>query len=291
MPRSYRARQTIQQALHRYYEAGHHLTDPNVAGITRNRASFLQSYGLTAAEIGQTESMLPVVAITNSVPTFFWVLVNILPRPDLVRRIREEVESFIQISADEPRVGKVVSMEVSRLDESLPLIVSCYRETLRLANHSVLTRRLMEDVNITTQDGESFLLKKGNDVQLPAAVTHRREGIWGSEPTKFDPDRFLASSSKTSDAERGRKASYIPFGGGRHLCPGRNFAFAEIIAFVAILIVGFDVESTGIAFEDVQMGSPLLASSTVKPVNQAKGLSVRMTPRKDFTGVRWRFIV
>jgi len=41
-----------------------------------------------------------------------------------------------------------------------------------------------------------------------------------------------------------RKAGYIPFGGGKHLCPGRNIAFAEILGTLAALLLGFEVRGT-----------------------------------------------
>jgi cytochrome P450 len=34
---------------------------------------------------------------------------------------------------------------------------------------------------------------------------------------------------------------YFPFGGGKHLCPGRHFAFTEVMSFVATIVYGFDI--------------------------------------------------
>lgn len=73
-----------------------------------------------------------------------------------------------------------------------------------------------------------------------------------------------------AEADRQRKAAFFPFGGGLHLCPGRNFAFAEILGLMSVLVTGFDIEPVGMKFEEMQMMKPQLASATVRPVNMAK---------------------
>ena len=41
--------------------------------------------------------------------------------------------------------------------------------------------------------------------------------------------------------QKSKRSAFYPIGGGRHLCPSRNFAFAEISGFLAALIIGFDI--------------------------------------------------
>lgn len=235
------------------------------------------------------EMILPAVSTLNAVPTVFWLLLYILARPSLVERIREELSASVQISPPGPTSKRTVTMNISKFDEQLPLLVSCYREALRLVNHSVSNRRITDDLTITAQNGQSYLLKKGVDVQLPAGVTHAQASTWGSDAATFNPERFLHLPAKATDAERVRKTAYMPFGGGRHLCPGRNFAFAEIIGFTAVFLLGFEIESTGMRFEDMKMRDPLLASATVKPVGNGEGLGARIRAREGWEGVCWRF--
>lgn len=272
-----------------YYAANHDISDPTTSTLTYNRASTLRKHGFTAEEVGMMELILPAVSTLNAVPTLFWLLLYILQNPMLVESIRKEVYASVHIIQSSPKGGRTVIMDISKFDIDFPLLVSCYRETMRLVNHSVSNRRMTEDLTITTQNGQSYVLKKGVDVQLPAGVIHAQASIWGPDAATFNPQRFLSSSSKVTEADRIRKTAYIPFGGGRHLCPGRNFAFAEIIGFAAVLLLGFDVEPRGMKFEDMKMRGPLWASGTVKPVGDGEGLGARIKVRKGWEGVCWRF--
>ncbi|KAH7378441.1 cytochrome P450 [Phaeosphaeria sp. MPI-PUGE-AT-0046c] len=288
MPRAYQARKRLQNALSQYYTAGHD-RNPTASTLTHNRAAVLRKYNWTGEDIAYPEAILPVVATLNAVPTLFWLILYILQDSTLTERIRDEVQAHIEIVSTESADGKTVVMDISKFESDLPLLVSSYRETMRHINHSVSNRRMLEDLTITTQEGQQYLLKKGVDVQLPAGVTHSKTGVWGANAASFAPERFIPPSTKLTEEDRARKVAYIPFGGGRHLCPGRNFAFAEIIAFSAVLILGFDVNSTGMKFEDLKMRGPLLSSGSVKPVGEGKGLGARIKPRNAWANVKWTF--
>lgn len=237
-------------------------------------------------EVGQLEVILPNVATLNAVPTFYWMLLFIFERPELVNRLRKEVEAAAVISDSEGK--RTATFNIASFDAKLPLLISCYRETMRLSNHSVSMRRIMQDMTITGADGQSYLLKKGVDLQLPAGVTHHDRSAWGQDFDEFDAERFLQKAGD-AETERRRKAAYFPFGGGRHLCPGRNFAFAEILGFKAVLVLGFDVEPLGMRFGEMKMLGGQLASGTVRPEKHGKGLGGKITRRSGWENVDWRF--
>jgi cytochrome P450 len=289
MPRSYKARELLQSTFSRYYSSGHHVSDPTTATVTLNRANALAEYGFTGEEIGLMECILPVVATLNTVPTTYWLLLYILQDPCLVETLRSELAAFVENSETDSMGARTITMDISKFETELPLLVSCYRETMRLCNHTVCHRHITQDMTITDQDGHSYLLKKGVDIQLPAGVLHRDTDVWGPDAAQFRAERFAPSKLKLTNEDRTRKTAYIPFGGGRHLCPGRNFAFAEIVGCAAVMLWGFDIEATGMEFQDMQMQGPRLSSGTVKPVESGKGLGARIKPRKGFENVAWRF--
>jgi cytochrome P450 len=214
------------------------------------------------------------------------MLLFIFERPELVNRLRKEVEAAAVISDSEGK--RTATFNIASFDAKLPLLISCYRETMRLSNHSVSMRRIMQDMTITGADGQSYLLKKGVDLQLPAGVTHHDRSAWGQDFDEFDAERFLQKAGD-AETERRRKAAYFPFGGGRHLCPGRNFAFAEILGFMAVLVLGFDVEPLGMRFGEMKMLGGQLASGTVRPEKHGKGLGGKITRRSGWENVDWRF--
>lgn len=86
---------------------------------------------------------------------------------------REEIAASDEISQSDSTGAQSITMDISKFEIELPLLVSCYRETLRLCNHTVCNRRIMEDMAITDQRGQSYLPEKDADIQLPVGVTHR----------------------------------------------------------------------------------------------------------------------
>ncbi|KAJ4128057.1 hypothetical protein NW768_008341 [Fusarium equiseti] len=288
MPKAYKARSTLQAVTRKWYSEDHDVTDPSVSSLVRNRAGALRKTGLTGSEVGKIEVILPNVATLNAVPTLYWLLLYILDRPELLTRIRAEAKTAAVVAHDNGR--RIITFHIAEFDTKLPLLVSCYRETMRLVNQSVSIRRILEDINVTASEGTTYLLKKGTDMQLPAGVAHYEESVWGPDANAFDPERFLPSSDRTSDEERRRKTAYIPFGGGRHLCPGRNFAFAEIIGFASSMLLGFDIEAMGMGFGDMKMLGPQLAGGTVRPEKYGAGLGAKIKRRQGWEDVKWRFV-
>lgn len=57
------------------------------------------------------------------------------------------------------------------------------------------------------------------------------------EPYKFDPSRFEGSGPAPY--------TFVPFGGGRGMCPGREFARLEILVFLHNLVTRFKLENDG----------------------------------------------
>jgi cytochrome P450 len=69
----------------------------------------------------------------------------------------------------------------------------------------------------------------------PIHTHHMSE--WWDDPLRFDPDRF--SPERAEDARHSH--SWVPFGGGPHMCLGRRFAELQVKAFVHQLLQRFRV--------------------------------------------------
>jgi cytochrome P450 len=74
--------------------------------------------------------------------------------------------------------------------------------------------------------------------------------IWTSAPNSppvntFWPGRFLKHNTSTSSVEfstAGTEGSWLPFGSGANLCPGRQFAKIHCILTLAMMVDAFDCD-------------------------------------------------
>lgn len=111
-------------------------------------------------------------------------------------------------------------------------------------------------------------------------VAHELAEVWGPDAVEFDPERFVApaGSHADKDLERKRRAAYMPFGGGSHLCPGRNFAFAETLGLISVFVLGYEVE--GLQTDQIKIGPRVLASAMSKPTADGDGGAVTIRRRR-----------
>jgi cytochrome P450 len=132
-------------------------------------------------------------------------------------------------------------------------------------------------------------------VQLPAGLMHKSSAFGGDDALAFDGTRFLKATSRTTDYDKEGKGrgkagrlAYMPFGGGRNLCPGRHFAFARVLGMAAAIVLSFDLISRD--------GQPITASyersrrfgqGTAKPI---KEIDVKIVRRKDMQHATLCFI-
>jgi cytochrome P450 len=111
------------------------------------------------------------------------------------------------------------------------LVAAAVREGLRLYPPAhVVGRRAAVDVEI-----DGYAIPAGADVLVSPWVTHRHPGLW-SEPTSFDPERFLGPQQRP-------RYAYFPFGGGGRTCIGRHFALQEVTIMVRELLRRYKLQA------------------------------------------------
>ena len=78
-----------------------------------------------------------------------------------------------------------------------------------------------------------YRIPKGIDIAISPYILHRHPDFWDN-PEVFDPNRFSSENRKKITP-----FSYIPFGGGPHVCVGQNFAIMELILVIAMIAKQF----------------------------------------------------
>ncbi|KAI3747337.1 hypothetical protein L6452_09791 [Arctium lappa] len=111
-----------------------------------------------------------------------------------------------------------------------------------------------------------YFIPKGWKLYWSAYSTQKNPEFF-PRPEKFDPTRFEGNES--------RAYTFIPFGGGLHVCPGRTYARLEILVFMHHLVRKFK-------WEKVIPDEQIIYKPTPVP---AKGLPIRLYPHKIEDGV------
>ena len=107
--------------------------------------------------------------------------------------------------------------------DRLPWTKACFSEAMRIHPPVYLSmRRATAD-----DDLNGYRITRGTIVVVLTHRLHRNPDFW-PEPERFDPERFLPGTA----VER-PKAAYVPFGGGRRICIGSQFAMLEATMIAA----------------------------------------------------------
>ncbi|KUJ08300.1 cytochrome P450 [Mollisia scopiformis] len=279
-PKGYDGRNVVLPAFLKYYEEG---LDKNANGLVQGRARAARQWGLTNEEIAKAEITIIMAAGTNTVPSVFYMICYIFSKPDLINPLREEVGKLMTRKTRDG--GEVESLNISQLQSDCPLLTACFHETLRLNKTGASVRTILEDVKLDNQ----YFLKKGAFLQIPTGVMQADLKTWGPDAKEFNPRRFLNQDSLSKEAKKAQAQAYIPWGGGKNLCPGRHLAFTEIVAFVAVLVYGFELSMSDGSVMRVPKGE--FQKLGVASISPEKDLDVLIQRRKGFEDAIWAFDV
>ncbi|GAP85198.2 putative cytochrome P450 [Rosellinia necatrix] len=230
----------------------------------------------------------------NTVPITTWAMIELVRDPELLRAVREEIGTVCEV---DPGTG-ARHIDAQRL-VNLPLMQSLYVELLRTHVSFNVTRQATRPLAI-----EGYPIEKGALVQVCSRIEHYHKDVWGVEghpASEFWAYRHVKyvddvqvegqgqeqgqvkGAKKAQFVMKGRPSSFLPFGGGYVMCPGRHFAKQEILLAIAVLVTKFDIEFIE------WTGSNGLRSDTPPQDDQRYAGFVAMSPDRGVR-VRWRRI-
>ncbi|XP_020586356.1 cytochrome P450 71A1-like [Phalaenopsis equestris] len=160
----------------------------------------------------------------TSFATLDWSMAELIRNPDVMKKVQNEVretahgkEIVEEKDLDKLDYMRAVIKEVLRLHPPVPLL---------------LPRESLQDCQI-----QKYHISKGTKVLINAWAIGRDDVYW-KEAQEFKPERFLGSAVDY----KGNDFHYIPFGSGRRICPGMQFAVAIVELALANLLHRFNWE-------------------------------------------------
>ncbi|XP_019177664.1 PREDICTED: beta-amyrin 28-oxidase-like [Ipomoea nil] len=107
-----------------------------------------------------------------------------------------------------------------------------------------------------------FTIPKGWKIFWSVFATNKNSKYY-SDPEKFDPSRFEGSGPPPF--------SFVPFGGGPRMCPGREYGRLELLVFIHNLVTKFKLEKLVPDEKIIYHASPV----------PTHGIPVRLLPRHN----------
>ncbi|KAJ6631929.1 cytochrome P450, partial [Mycena sp. CBHHK59/15] len=175
-----------------------------------------------------------MAAIHTSSITFVQALLDLAAYPSYIEPLRDEVESVIKGEG----WTKAALGDMHKIDSFL-------RESQRFNGLGILSmfRKVIHPDGFRFSDGT--VLPEGSFVNVAVRAVHHDPKIF-PDADVFDGFRF---SKMRSEEHPGvfkhhmvtTEPTHLPFGHGKHACPGRFFAATELKAMLAHVVLNYDV--------------------------------------------------
>ncbi|KAJ3476173.1 hypothetical protein NLI96_g11343 [Meripilus lineatus] len=192
-------------------------------------------------------------AIHTTAMSFAHALFQLAANPELAQPLRAEVELVLK---EENGWSRSAVSKMKNIDSFL-------RESQRLNGISATAvwRKTLKPVTFSN----GTYIPAGVFVVAAATGTHLDEQNYPT-PDVFDPTRF-ANDNDSTQSFVSTGVDFVPFGVGKHACPGRFFAAFEMKLMLAYILLNYDVKfeagKEGIRPENKWFGSTIIPDPTV----------------------------
>ncbi|KAI0336591.1 cytochrome P450 [Cubamyces sp. BRFM 1775] len=186
--------------------------------------------GETHHDIAGRLMIINLASIHTTSTTITIALFLLAQNPEFIEPLRTEIESLIE----EDGWTRASFAKMWRVDSFL-------KEILRHWGISTasLTRKALKDIRL--RDGT--VIPRGTLVVVATEATHNDGAVYDNAD-QFDPFRFARMREADGEATKHQfvhtSATYMPFGHGRHACPGRFFVANEVKCLLSYLLLNYD---------------------------------------------------
>ncbi|KAF8576152.1 cytochrome P450 [Ramaria rubella] len=178
--------------------------------------------------------VLNFAAIHTTSITFTNALLNLAYYPQYITPIRAEIEAVIT----EHGWSKASMARLHKLDSFL-------KESLRMDGTTGVNMHRYALKEFTFSDGTR--IPQGGIASVLMPEIHHDEALY-TDAHRFNGFRFSdipgEEEGEVRDQMVATNTKFLPFGHGRHACPGRPFAANELKAMMAHLVLTYDIKAT-----------------------------------------------
>jgi cytochrome P450 len=164
-----------------------------------------------------------------------YAMVRLMQHPHAMNKLQAEVRG-----AAMPKQGGKDQMITEDELSNLAYLKAVIKETLRLHMPAPL---FVPHLSMADCDVEGYTIPAGTRTIVNGWALARDPNYWESAE-EFMPERFMeGGSAATMDYKGvGDDFLFLPFGSGRRMCPGMNFAMSTVEVMLANLVYHFNWE-------------------------------------------------
>ncbi|KAD4585006.1 hypothetical protein E3N88_22607 [Mikania micrantha] len=181
----------------------------------------LLELNFTTSQINILVLELCIAGTDTVVTTMEWAMAELIKNKDIFLKVQQELTQELNFDT-------IMNSDLSKF----PYFNACIKETLRL--HPVvpvlIPRRALEACDVM-----GYTIPQNAQVWVNVWAISHDPKVW-EDPNTFKPERFLGSNIDYM----GHDYEFIPFGGGRRMCPGLPSGVKSLHIILASLIVGYD---------------------------------------------------
>lgn len=247
-----------EQANRRKNDVGHKDTD-FVDVLLSLENDYSNDFQLTRENMKALLIDMFAAGIDTSYIVLEWSMAELVRKSNIMKKLQNEVRGVAK-GKDKVREQDLCNMSYLK---------AVIKEAMRLHPPAplLLPRESIEICQIA-----GYQIPKKTRLIVNAWAIGRNPNFW-EEPDEFIPERFMNSPVDF----RGSDFQFIPFGTGRRICPGMNFAVQNIELALANLVNRFDWELPGnMTRDDLDM-------------DDAPGLTSRKKQRLDLVAKLFPF--
>ncbi|KAK9070138.1 hypothetical protein SSX86_010538 [Deinandra increscens subsp. villosa] len=175
----------------------------------------------TTSQINILVLELFIAGTDTVVTTIEWAMAELIKNKEIMHKVQEELKH-------EFNPNNIIKSDLSKLT----YFNACIKETLRL--HPVvpvlIPRRAIEACEVM-----NYTIPQNAQVWVNVWAISHDPKVW-EDPNTFKPERFLGSNIDFT----GHDYEFIPFGGGRRMCPGLPSGVKSLQTILAPLILGYN---------------------------------------------------
>ncbi|KAL4387951.1 hypothetical protein GQ457_09G001450 [Hibiscus cannabinus] len=208
--------------------------NPNQEMVSPMGAAYIDSlFGLepeTRGPLGDEEyvtlcSEVISAGTDTSATTVEWAMLHLVMNQEIQEKLYQEIVGVVG------KIGDIREEDV----EKMPYLDAVIKETFRRhpPGHFLLSHAAIKDTELG-----GYTIPAGAYVEIYTAWVTQNPDIW-SNPSEFQPERFLHGDGVGVDVTGTRAVKMLPFGAGRRICPAWNLGVLHINLLIAKMVQAF----------------------------------------------------